>query len=83
MAIETEFIQLLNTLFLGMVTIKDDTMHWGYEFGPIFLSITHKLGDKFVTGFFNCDDTVGYKIYGQNDLLDYIWHCGYIGKNED
>lgn len=71
---------MMDTLFCERYTSIESEYHWGHEIGKIFISLRYVPGNDFVTGYFSADDEVGDKIYGQLDLVEYIWWRGYHNK---
>lgn len=75
--IDPKMLELLDFLFCERFTDFEGEYRWGHEIGEIFIYVKHIIGTPHVIGYMNEEDKVGYNIYGQLDLLEYVWASGF------
>lgn len=79
-----DLLKTLDVLFCGTIKQYEGEYRWGHTIGEIDIYIKHYIGSCYVLGIReDRKDDQGYKIYGQLDLLDFIWSVGYNKGSKD
>lgn len=79
-----DLLETLDVLFCGTIKQYEGEYRWGHTIGEINIYIKHYIGTNYVIGIFEDDEKeIGYKIYGQLDLLDFIWGVGFNKGSKD